>query len=252
MPVTTCANCKHRGADVEAGACYFCRADATSPVSSRHMHALAKLLGKRALAADKAERAEEKAAEKATNARAGKAKIYEATPAQLGLADRREVWRHLVRGDYDGVETAEGFDRAIRALSMARAGCFAHEKATYTVEDCFHVRAALGVHRVAEMARAIEAAAKDPWFIKAKDITFETLKKKASTLLAAPREVPTNNRDERAAIARELAAAIAELRELAPVEASERDINVDSMSVEALRAHLAGVVAEIERIEGLP
>lgn len=250
--MTTCTNCKHRGGDVVDGACYFCRVDAASPTSSRHMHALAKLLGKPAPSADKIERQAAKAAEKAAKGTTGSAKIYEATPDQIGAASWADVWKRTVNGQYDHTESAERFDRAIRALTIVRAGCFAHEKATYAASDCFHMRAALAVHTPAMLARAIAAAAKDDWHIKQKTIEFKTLATKATTLLATARETAANLRDERANIARELAARIAELRELAPVEASERNINVDSMSVEALRAHLAGVAAEIERIGGLP
>lgn len=229
MTARLCRNCGHKGVDVDDNArCHFCRADDTSPTSSRHMHALLAALGKKAPALDAKERAEK--------TQAGRARIYEATPEMLGCASAADVWHSLQAGTLGLDDTAAGFERTMRALAVIRAACFKHEKATYTATDCPHVRAALAVHSVQVLAKAIGAAAKDKWFSSKKSITFVELKDKAPMLLAEASKLSTST-DARRLAADAVVADIAKLKTLSAVDAAELDINLGMLGLDAIRAH---------------
>jgi hypothetical protein len=230
MSVRLCRICGHKGVDVDAAArCHFCRADETSPTSSRHMHALLAALGKKAPGID--------AETKAEAAKTSRARMYEATPEQLGCTTPREVWDGIIGGTLKlDPSTAEGFDRIMRALSVMRGASFKHPKCTYGVADCTHVRAALGVHDVPTLARAIVAASKNKWFASRKTITFVELKDKAPELLAESSTLTTAT-DARRTAADACIVDINELKRVSPVDGAELDINLGMLGLDAIRAH---------------
>lgn len=235
-----CTNCGHQGVDVDdEHRCHFCRADTASPTSSRHMHALLAALGKRAPAADKATRDQTK--------QDARQRAYTATPEQLGCSTVREVWGLVMSGHIDG-QTAEDFDRLMRALAIIRGASFDHEVAQYVVPDCPPVRAALTAGRTpAQLMRAIVAASKDPWFAKRKTITFRELVEKAPALLAAPSAAANTRVDEKARAIAACQRDIDLLKEHSAVDGAEMDIALEVLSLEAIATHHARVKQGLAR-----
>lgn len=240
MASRKCTHCGHQGVDVDdERRCHFCRADTASPTSSRHMHALLAALGKRAPAVDKATRDQTK--------QDARQRAYTATPEQLGCSTVREVWEAIGRGDING-ETAEGFDRLMRALAIVRAVRFGHEVAQYMATDCPFVRSATKAGRTAEeLARAITAASKDPWFAKRKTITFRELVEKAPALLAAPSAAANTRVDEKARAIAACQRDIDLLKEHSAVDGAEMDIALEVLSLEAIATHHARVKQGLAR-----
>jgi len=232
-----CKTCQHAGADVDAdAACHFCRVDANNPTSSRHMHALLAALGKKAPSVE------------AKKPAPSKARLYTPTAAGLGLDDDRAVWRALMDETLGDPSPAEGYDRVMRGLAIVRAACFSHDRASYTVADCVLMRTAFEAGETPKRAAmAIAKAKDDPFYAKAKGITFPHLREKIPQLLAAQSAAATTAKDVRAQAIKDIADGLVEVRRCAPLEFARLDVVVENMSTEALVAHAAAVKKEIAK-----
>lgn len=244
MTIRTCTTCKHRGADVnDVGQCFFC-VRALTVESARLGHALLLALGRRAPAADAEAKAERK--------QEGKAKVYHATPDALGLTDARAVYDALVGSEaFARLDEAAVMERFMVALAIVRGAAFKSEQPwTYTVGDCVDVRALVSAsYTPAQLARAIVAASKTPFWREQKGITFKALAKHIGSLLAAqPSRAGTATKERRAEVMESIAAKLKALDEHDPITAIDfHEVDLSRMDVGSLAEFAGRVDRELQR-----